>query len=45
MDMLDHYLDAVAAQLPRESRDDIIAELRDTLLSQIEDKEEALGRA
>jgi hypothetical protein len=44
MDMLDHYLDAVAAQLPRESRDDIIAELRDTLLSQIEDKEEALGR-
>ena len=44
MDMLDHYLDAVAAQLARETRDDIIAELRDTLLSQIEDREATLGR-
>lgn len=44
MDMLDHYLDAVAAQLPRETRDDIIAELRDTLLSQIEDREATLAR-
>ncbi|WEJ98229.1 MAG: hypothetical protein P0Y59_14895 [Candidatus Sphingomonas phytovorans] len=44
MDMLDIYLDAVAAQLPRDTADDIIAELRDTLLSQIEEREEALGR-
>jgi hypothetical protein len=44
MDMIDTYLDAVAAQLPRDTRDDIIAELRDTLLSQIEEREEALGR-
>ena len=44
MDMIETYLDAVATQLPRDTRDDIIAELRDTLLSQIEEREEALGR-
>lgn len=44
MDMLETYLDAVAAQLPRDTSDDITAELRDTLLSQFEDREEALGR-
>ena len=44
MDMLETYLDAVAAQLPRDVADDIVAELRDTLLSQIEEREEALGR-
>ena len=44
MDMIETYLDAVAAQLPRDTRDDIIAELRDTLLSQIEEREAALGR-
>lgn len=44
MDMLDKYLAAVAAQLPADQRDDIIAELRDLILSRFEDKEEALGR-
>jgi hypothetical protein len=44
MDMLETYLEAVAAQLPRDTSDDIAAELRDTLLSQFEDREEALGR-
>ncbi len=32
MDMLEIYLNAVAAQLPRDAADDIVAELRDTLL-------------
>jgi hypothetical protein len=44
MDMLETYLDAVAAQLPRDAADDIVAELRDTLLSQFEEREEGLGR-
>jgi len=45
MDMLETYLAAVAAQLPREAADDIVAELRDTLLSQFEEREEMLGRS
>lgn len=44
MDLLDRYLAAVAALLPKTQRDDIVAELRDTLLSQMEDKEAELGR-
>lgn len=44
MDLIETYLDAVAAQLPRDTRDDIVAELRDTLLSQVEEREDALGR-
>lgn len=44
MSMLDTYLDAVAAQLPRDTRDDIVAELRDTLLNQFEEREADLGR-
>ncbi|MDZ4364630.1 HAAS signaling domain-containing protein [Brevundimonas sp.] len=44
MTMLDTYLDAVAAQLPRDTRDDIVAELRDTLLNQFEEREADLGR-
>lgn len=44
MDMLDRYLEAVAAQLPKASRDDIIAELRDMLLTRCEAEEEKLGR-
>lgn len=44
-DMIDRYLEAVAAQLPVEERDDIIAELRDLILSRVEAREEALGRA
>jgi len=45
MDMIDRYLNAVAAQLPQDERDDIVAELRDLILSRFEAKEEELGRA
>lgn len=44
MDLIDRYLNAVAAQLPADARDDITAELRDLILSRFEDREEALGR-
>ncbi|RZJ01291.1 MAG: hypothetical protein EON90_03950 [Brevundimonas sp.] len=44
MDMLDKYLAAVAAQLPADQRDDIVAELKDLILSRFEAKEEELGR-
>jgi hypothetical protein len=44
MDLLDRYLGAVAALLPRAQRDDIIAELRDLLLNRFEEKEAELGR-
>ncbi|WP_420478009.1 HAAS signaling domain-containing protein [Brevundimonas sp. FT23028] len=44
MDLIDRYLNAVAAQLPQSERADIIAELRDMILSRFEEKEEALGR-
>lgn len=45
MDLIDRYLNAVAAQLPQDQRADIVAELRDMILSRFEEKEEALGRA
>ena len=44
MDLIDRYLNAVAAQLPLDQRADIVAELRDMILSRFEEKEEALGR-
>ena len=44
MTMLDQYLEAVAAQLPKASRDDIIAELRDMLLTRFEAEEDRRGR-
>jgi hypothetical protein len=44
MDILERYLDAVAAQLPRDTREDIVAELRDLLLTRFETEEERLGR-
>ena len=44
MDLLDRYLGAIAALLPATQRQDIVAELRDLLLSRIEDKEAQLGR-
>lgn len=43
MDLLDRYLAAVAALLPKAQREDIVAELRDLLLNRIEEKEEAKG--
>ncbi|MGH7028574.1 hypothetical protein [Brevundimonas sp.] len=45
MDMIERYLEAVAAQLSTEDREDIVAELRDLILSRIEAREEELGRA
>lgn len=45
MDMVERYLEAVAAQLSADEREDIVAELRDLILSRIEAKEEALGRS
>jgi hypothetical protein len=45
MDVIERYLEAVAAQLPVEDREDIVAELRDLILSRIEAREEELGRA
>jgi len=44
-DMIDRYLEAVAAQLSPEEREDITAELKDLILSRVEAREEALGRA
>jgi hypothetical protein len=44
MDLLERYLATVASQLPDKQRADVIAELRDLLLSQIEEKEAELGR-
>ncbi|QTN19356.1 hypothetical protein HZ989_14235 [Brevundimonas sp. AJA228-03] len=43
-DMIDRYLEAVAAQLPVEERDDIIAELRDLILSRVEAREAEKAR-
>ncbi len=44
MDLLDRYLQAVKKYLPWQRQDDIIAELRANLESQLEDKEAELGR-
>jgi len=44
MELLDRYLQAVKKHLPWRRQDDIIAELRANLYSQLEDKEAALGR-
>jgi len=45
LDLIDRYLNAVAAQLPQDERADITAELRDLILSRFEAREEELGRA
>lgn len=42
--IIDRYLEAVAAQLSPETRDDITAELRELILSRLDAKEEELGR-
>jgi hypothetical protein len=44
MQLLDRYLAAVARNLPKAQAADITAELRDNLLSEIEEKEAGLGR-
>lgn len=43
-DLIDRYLAAIAANLPKADRDDIAAELRDILYSKREAREEELGR-
>lgn len=44
MNLLDRYLQEVSKYLPRARRADIIAELRANILSQMEDREQELGR-
>jgi hypothetical protein len=44
MELLDRYLQAVKKHLPWQRQDDILAELRANLESQLEDKEAELGR-
>ncbi len=44
MNFLDRYLEAVRKHLPWQRQDDIIAELRANLESQLEEKEAGLGR-
>jgi len=43
MELVERYLQAVRFWLPRDKQDDIIAELRDDIRSEIDDKESALG--
>ena len=45
MDMLDRYLQAVRFFLPADQQDDVVRELRENLISQMEDREEELGRS
>ena len=44
MNLTERYLRAVAAQLPADKREDIIAELRDLLMTRMEAREAELGR-
>jgi len=44
MDLLERYLQAVGQYLPEASKDDTMAELRENLLAQMEDRAEELGR-
>jgi hypothetical protein len=44
MDLIDRYLAAIARRLPAAKADDIVAEIRDDLLTRQEVREDALGR-
>lgn len=44
MELMERYLQAVKFALPVAQRDDIVKELRDSILSQIEEQEQSLGR-
>ena len=44
MEMIERYLQAVKFALPPDQQDDIVKELRDNILSQVEEKEAALDR-
>jgi len=43
-DLVDRYLGAVAALLPKAQRQDIVAELRDLVMNRVEEKEAERGR-
>ncbi len=43
MDLIERYLQALKFALPSKQRDDIIKELRDSILSQVEEKEAEVG--
>ncbi|WP_240612127.1 hypothetical protein [Brevundimonas vesicularis] len=45
MDLVERYLKAVGAQLPKDNREDIVAELRDEIMGRLEALEARLGRA
>lgn len=45
MDWIERYLQAVKFALPKSKQEDIVRELRDSILSQVEERESALGRA
>jgi len=45
MELVERYLQAVKFALPQAQRDDIIKELRDSIFSQVEEKESSFGRA
>ncbi len=45
MELIDRYLQSVKLMLPRKQQDDVIRELSDEILSQVEEKETALGRS
>jgi len=45
VNLVDEYLRVVGHLLPKDQRDDIIAELKDTILTRIEGREAELGRA
>jgi hypothetical protein len=44
MRMVEEYLRAIGVLLPRETREDIVAELRDVVLTELEAREAQLGR-
>ncbi|HWF76794.1 MAG TPA: hypothetical protein VN694_06415 [Caulobacteraceae bacterium] len=45
MDLIDRYLEGIRWLLPSAERDDILAELRDVLMTRREEKQAALGRS
>ena len=45
MKLIDRYLQAIAMWLPKEQKDDILAELSEAIHARIEDREAELGRA
>ena len=44
MELIERYLQSVKSMLPRKQQEDVVRELNDEILSQVEEKEDALGR-